>query len=54
MDVLVEVPPETEDTDQTDASEEWHSSSKVWMTYILPPRQLAVTEIGILGAVNSD
>lgn len=32
MDVLVEVPPETEDADQTDASEEWHSSSKVWMT----------------------
>jgi len=29
LDVLVEVPPDAEDMDQTDASEEWHSSSKV-------------------------
>ena len=29
MDVLVEVPPDSEDVDMTDASEEWHSSSKV-------------------------
>ena len=29
QDVLVEVPPETEDADEIDGSEEWHSSSKV-------------------------
>lgn len=29
QDVLVEVPPETEDADEIDGSEEWHSSSKI-------------------------
>ena len=29
LDVLVEVPPEAEDMDEGDGTEEWHSSSKV-------------------------